>query len=126
MHHIKKRGAQWAKEEAHVTRYCDVKTMPDIDISPSRFMKITMNVLPCFVEKFDEGQQTEFQSLLLNLNERKVIPFRNFTQFPDCLYDVYYIMTLIEKENYLEEEIPPFSYDAVQPDPSFVSLDVES
>ena len=30
-----------------------VKTLPEIEISPSRYMKITMNILPCFVEKFN-------------------------------------------------------------------------
>ena len=94
-------------------------------ISPTRYMKINMNIRPCFVETFNEGSQVSFESLLLDLNEFKVVPFRNFTQYPDCLYNVTYSLTLVEKENFLEEEIPEFSYEAEQPEESFISLDVE-
>ena len=66
-----------------------------------------IEVLDCFVESFESGEQEFLQNSLVNLNTLLELPFTNYTQSPACNFTVGYTVTLIEKP-FLSADQPDF------------------
>ena len=103
-----------------------IKSLSPIDISPERFVYVEIDIKPCYVYNFSfmDEDQAPFSSLVLNLGETISVPFVNFTQTPDCQYEVIYEVKLMQKQAYQSQEIPTYQRDAEEPSPSFVTLDL--
>ena len=67
---------------------------------------IELEILDCKVLSFKPGLQM-FESSMLDLDERLIFPFTNYTQTPNCNFNVDYTVTLIEKP-FASNEQPPF------------------
>ena len=52
----------------------------------------------CVVQSLDVGEQ-DFESSTLFLGDQLVYDVQNYTQFPDCGYDVDYTLTLIRRSS---------------------------
>ena len=78
--------------------YSIIEIRSDIDtivVPDSKFVKIELEILDCKVSLFEPSQL--FENMLLNLNETVTLPFGNYTQTPNCRFEVNYTTTVIEK-----------------------------
>lgn len=80
-----------------------------VPLATSQWITFDIEIKDCYLRQFVVPQYG-FADLIVEMRETIYIPVANFTQTPECEFDVSYSVTLLETK-YQDPDHPEFSFD---------------